>query len=142
VIHFAFAETLMTTRMYTNLGEIIEGWSKNVYLGGRRSYPDEPIMRALVPVTLSVAMLFWLLPPLALALQLPAPLLPAARIAVLSSIGFWSLISAGMRIPVWYGLGYPVGALMGLYIFLRSTMRGRGRVEWKGRMYGTGVNRE
>ncbi len=142
VIRFAFAETLMTTRMYTNLGEIIEGWSKNIYLGGRRSYPDEPILRALVPVTLSVAMLYWLLPPAVLALQCPAVLVPAARIAVIASLGFWSLISFGMRIPMWFGFGYPVGALMSLCIILRSTLRGRTRVEWKGRTYGAGVNRE
>ncbi len=141
VIRFAFAETLMTTRMYSNLREIIEGWSKNVYLGGRRSYPDEPIQRALVPVTLSLAMLFWLLPPLALVLQVPTALLPAARIAVAASLGFWSLVSLGMQVPVWYGLGYPVGALMAFYIILRSTVRGRTRVDWKGRTYGAGVNR-
>ncbi len=141
VIRFAFAETLMTTRMYTNLREIVEGWSKNVYLGGRRSYPDEPILRALVPVTLSVAMLFWLLPPLALALPLSSSMHSGAGIAVLASLGFWSLIAYGMRTPVWYALGYPLGAIMTLYIVLRSTLRGRSRVEWKGRIYGTGVNR-
>jgi chlorobactene glucosyltransferase len=141
VIRFAFAETLMTTRMYTNLREIIEGWSKNIYLGGRRSYPDEPILRALVPVTLSVAMLFWLLPLAALALQRPAGLLPAAWLAAILSLGFWSLVAFGMRIPAWFGFGYPLGALMTLYIILRSTLRGRTRVEWKGRTYGAGMNR-
>lgn len=141
VLRFAFAETLMTTRMYTNLREIVEGWSKNVYLGGRRSYPDEPVLRALVPVTLSVAMLFWLLPPLALARSLSPATQSAAEIAVLASLGFWMLISIGMRIPVWFALGYPLGAIMTLYIVLRSTLRGRDRVEWKGRIYGAGVNR-
>ena len=48
-VYFAFAEKLMETRMYTNLGHLIEGWSKNVYLGGRASFPDEPGLRALVP---------------------------------------------------------------------------------------------
>lgn len=142
VIRFAFAETLMTTRMYTNLREIVEGWSKNVYLGGRRSYPDEPILRALVPVTLTVAMLFWLLPPLALMRPASPAIHAGATIAVLASLGFWSLIAYGMRMPVWYALGYPLGAIMTLYIVLRSTLRGRSRVEWKGRIYGAGVNRE
>ena len=47
----------------------------------------------------------------------------------------------GMRIPLWYGLFYPAGALLTLGIILRSTLRGAGRVEWKGRTYGAAVNR-
>ena len=35
-IHFAFAERLMETRMYQSLAPLVEGWSKNVYLGGRQ----------------------------------------------------------------------------------------------------------
>ena len=62
-LHFAFADSLMETRMYRSLPELIEGWSKNVYLGGRRSFPDEPLLRALVPAMLVGALLFWLVPP-------------------------------------------------------------------------------
>jgi chlorobactene glucosyltransferase len=144
-LHFAFADTLMETRMYTGLGHLIEGWSKNIYLGGRRSYPDEPLLRALVPAMLSAAMLFWLLPPMVGALVLadlvPAVLLLPAGLATGASLAYWSLISVGMRIPPWYGLLYPAGALMTLWIMLRSTLRGAGRVEWKGRTYGATVNR-
>jgi len=46
-----------------------------------------------------------------------------------------------MRIPPWYGLGYPLGALMALYIILRSTLRGARRVEWKGRSYDASQSR-
>jgi len=35
-----------------------------------------------------------------------------------------------------YGLGYPAGALMALFIVARSTWRGARRVEWRGRVYG------
>jgi len=38
--YFAFAESLMETRMYESLPHLVEGWSKNIYLGGRRSFPD------------------------------------------------------------------------------------------------------
>jgi hypothetical protein len=48
------------------------------------------------------------------------------------------MISYGMKIPVVYGLLYPLGALMAIYIVLRSTWRGERRVEWRGRVYGTG----
>ena len=40
-----------------------------------------------------------------------------------------------MRIPIAYGLLYPVGSAMVLYIVLRSTWRGARRVEWRGRTY-------
>jgi hypothetical protein len=66
----------------------------------------------------------------------PAGLLPAATAATALSAGFWVLISLGMEIPGWYGLGYPLGAAMALFIVARSTWRGGRRVEWRGRVYG------
>jgi hypothetical protein len=128
----------METRMYQGLSHLIEGWSKNIYLGGRRSFPQEPLLRALVPVMLIVAMLYWLLPPAVLLASVVdarlSGLAPAALFAWAFSAGFWMLITFGMQIPLVYGLAYPAGALMALYIVLRSTWRGR-RVEWRGRIY-------
>jgi chlorobactene glucosyltransferase len=140
-LHFAFAERLMETRMYRGLAHLVEGWSKNIYLGGRRSFPDEPFRRALVPLMLVIAMLFWLVPPvvlLATGLQSdPLHLSGAAVTATGLSAVFWMLICHGMGIPLRYGLGYPLGALTALYIALRSTWRGGRRVEWRGRVYKT-----
>ena len=138
-IHFAFAERLMETRMYRSLPQLIEGWSKNVYLGGRRSFPDEPVLRALVPLMLVAAAMFWLLPPAmlvasALGAGVDRQVGPAALATGLSAL-FWGLVSFGMRIPASYGLLYPLGAAMSLYIFARSTWRGSRRVEWRGRVY-------
>jgi chlorobactene glucosyltransferase len=138
-IHFAFAERLMETRMYRSLPQLIEGWSKNIYLGGRQSFPDQPLVRTLAPLMVISAPLFWLLPP-ALALAalagvastaLAFPMLVACALSAL----FWMLMSYGMRIPAVYGLGYPLGAAMTLYIAARSIWRGSGRVEWRGRTY-------
>ena len=138
-IHFTFAERLMETRMYRSLPEIVEGWSKNVYLGGRRSFPDEPLLRALVPAMLVVAFGFWLLPPAVLiATGGSGAWGPAALLATIASGLFWTVIAVGMRIPPWYGLGYPLGAAMALGIALRSVWRGGRRVEWRGRVYGNG----
>jgi chlorobactene glucosyltransferase len=138
-LHFAFAERLMETRMYRNLGQLLEGWSKNVYLGGRRSFPDEPVLRALVPLMLAAATVFWLVPPavlLAGALGADvAGLQRAAAVAMGLSALFWALVSYGMKIPMLYGLLYPAGAAMALYIFARSVWRGSRRVEWRGRVY-------
>jgi chlorobactene glucosyltransferase len=141
-LHFAFAERLMETRMYQGLRSLIEGWSKNIYLGGRRSFPDEPVQRALVPVMLNVALLFWLVPPAVLLGgswgEGLASFMGPAILAVGLSAVFWMLICYGMDIPPQYGLGYPLGALMALYIVWRSTLRGGRTVEWRGRVYGTG----
>ena len=135
-LHFAFAERLMETRMYQGLGALIEGWSKNVYLGGRRSFPEEPVLRALVPVILALAFCFWLTPPSALVFGVLAGA-PAPSAIVATGLGalFWCLICFGMQIPAIYGLGYPLGAAVALYIAARSTLRGRRRVEWRGRTY-------
>jgi chlorobactene glucosyltransferase len=140
-VHFAFAERFMETRMYHSLPQLVEGWSKNLYLGSRRSFPNEPVLSALVPMILVSALLFWLVP---LAVLLAgalgvneARLLPAAAAATGLSALFWTLISHGMEIPLAYGLGYPLGSAMALYIVARSIWRGGRRVEWRGRVYGT-----
>jgi len=133
----AHAEPFITTRMYHSLGHLVEGWSKNLYLGGRRTFPDEPIRRALVPVMLASAMLFWLVPPVLARLGLLglARMGDWAVVATALSATFWMLVSVGMGIPALYGLAYPLGALVGLYIVLRSAGRGARKVEWKGRVY-------
>lgn len=138
-LHFAFADQLMETRMYHGLSHLIEGWSKNIYLGGRRSFPHEPALRALVPAMLLVAMLFWLLPPITVLATAVFPAVadlgrPALVATGLSAV-FWMLICYGMKIPIFYGLAYPLGTLMALYIILRSSWRGGRRVEWRGRIY-------
>jgi hypothetical protein len=138
-LHFAFAEQLMETRMYRGLSHLIEGWSKNIYLGGRRSFPQEPVLRALVPAMLTIALVFWLAPPGMLLASLLSPDLatftPAAATATALSAVFWMLLCHGMRIPVVYGLAYPLGAATALYIILRSWWRGGRTVEWRGRVY-------
>jgi chlorobactene glucosyltransferase len=136
-IHFVFADRLMETRMYQGLRQLVEGWSKNMYLGGRRSFPREPALRALVPVMLVTPFLFWLLPLMALGLTGGVGQWGnAAWAATAVSAVFWMVVSAAMRIPVIYGLGYPLGAAVALFIAVRSIRRGARRVEWRGRVYG------
>jgi chlorobactene glucosyltransferase len=137
-LHFAFAERLMETRMYDGLGPLVEGWSKNVYLGGRRSFPNQPALQAMVPLMLGLAIAFWLVPPVALALTAGTTLRAAAVIATVASAVFWMVLSYGMRIPPWYGVLYPLGAVVTLYIVARSTWRGRRKVVWRGRVYAEG----
>jgi chlorobactene glucosyltransferase len=137
---FAFGLTLMGTRMYSSLSGLIEGWSKNVYVGGRRSFPDEPVRRALIPVMFALGALFWLIPPAVLLLGVtgvaPGWMEAAAWATGLSAL-FWVLFDAGFGINPLYGLSYPLGVLMTGWIFARSTRRGERKIEWRGRTYST-----
>ena len=137
-LYFAFAYDYMETRMYQSLGQVIEGWSKNVFIGSRISLGHNPLLRVLGPFLLALNSVFWLTPPVLLAGALaghnPALFVPAA-IATLLSVVFWALVSFGMHAPLWYGLLYPLGAAMFLVILGRSAWRGTRRVEWRGRVY-------
>lgn len=135
-----FAEPLIETRMYQSFGQIVEGWSKNVYLGARLSFREEPLLRLLAPVILIGAMAFWLVPLLVLLAPVfggtvGTPLLAGAAFATLCATTFWAFISFGMGVPMKYGLLYPLGVLTAIAIVLRSTLRGARRVEWRGRVY-------
>lgn len=125
-----WAEDLISTRMYTGLGPMLEGWSKNIFLGARATLPEEPVLRALVPLLLAAAPLFWLVPLVALALGAGW-----AMAAVAFSVAFWTIIVIGLRLPPMYALAYPLGALVVLGLVARSTARGGRRVVWRGREY-------
>ncbi len=137
-VFFAFATELMATRMYRGLGQLVEGWSKNLYLGGRQSLHEYPVQRSLLPVFFSLVGVFWLAPPALLIVGLvgdvPALLIGGA-VATALSVLFWALVSVGMKIPAWYGFLYPLGVVSLMYIAARSILRGARRVEWRGRTY-------
>ena len=80
----------------------------------------------------------WIAPPVVLAATLvgvggPGLLLWSGAATGLSVL-LWVLFTARMGAPPAYGLLYPLGAAVGMWIFLRSWTRGR-NVEWKGRKY-------
>jgi chlorobactene glucosyltransferase len=131
------AESGLATRKYRSLGHLVEGWSKNLFLGGTQTLP--PWMRPLAaPLSLAAGVGLWLAPPAGLALALsgfggPALLGWSATTCGLSVL-VWTRFARQMDVPAAYGLLYPVGAAVGAYIFARSWVKGR-RVEWKGRRY-------
>lgn len=126
-----WADDLIRTRMYTGLRELIEGWSKNLYLGSRASFPNQPVARALAPYIILAGQVFWLIPVMGWILSGASWAAWAAGFSLI----FWTIVCAGMRIPAVYGLTWPLGAGMMLYLVVRSTLRGRRRVEWRGRTY-------
>lgn len=125
-----WADDLISTRMYTGLGAMVEGWSKNIYLGGRATFPEEPFLRSLVPLALVAGPAFWLTP--LIGLLAGAAWAPAA---IAFSVAFWTMIVLGLRLPPMYGLTYPLGAVVTLVMVFRSLSRGDRRVVWRGREY-------
>lgn len=131
-IRMWWADDLIRTRMYTGLASLVEGWSKNVYLGARATFPGQPVLAALAPLVTLAGMLFWVVPFAATLLTGGATW---ALWAFGFAAGFWSMISFGMGIPAWYGLLHPLGGLVGGGIVARSMVRGGRRVAWRGRVY-------
>jgi chlorobactene glucosyltransferase len=133
-IFLLHAEEFMRTRMYRSLGEIVEGWSKNLALGAPLMMPPLPLMRRVLPYVMWLPVLAWIGPPLGwLVFRWDFTLL-----AMAASLLTWLEVYRREQAPVWYALLYPFGASVVAYIMLRSAWRGRRRVEWKGRVYGRG----
>jgi chlorobactene glucosyltransferase len=128
----------LSTRMYTSLREIIHGWGKNVFAGGRDSVPLGILGRLLFPFLLLSAPLIGLAPPLVLIASLfadiPQSLLLWAIVSEAALLMWWAYVYHSIGQPLWYVLLSPLGAAVTLYIFLRALLRGQ-RVMWKGREY-------
>jgi chlorobactene glucosyltransferase len=128
----------LSTRMYTSLRELIQGWGKNVFAGGRDSVPFGLIGQVLFPFLLLSSPLFTLVPALIL---LASILIPVSKSVMLWAIisqaalfAWWIYVYRSIREPLWYVLLSPLGAAVILYIFLRAILRGS-RVRWKDREY-------
>ena len=128
----------LSTRMYTSLRELIDGWGKNIYAGGRNAMPFGAVGRAIYPLALVTPSLFTLVPPIVLALALfgalGATALTWAAIATGANLVWWLLVYGWLRLSPLYALLHPLGAAMVLYIALGAIARGR-RVRWKEREY-------
>ncbi|MBC7791603.1 MAG: glycosyltransferase, partial [Anaerolineae bacterium] len=127
----------LSTRMYTTLGEVVSGWMKNIYAGGRMAMPGGAAGRSLFPVTLLLPALLILAPVLVLgfAALLPSGALVWAAAAVAFSLLWWALVfRVALGMSPAYALTFPLGAAMLLYIVLRAIVRGS-RVRWKDREY-------
>jgi len=128
----------LSTRMYTSLRELIDGWGKNIYAGGRNAMPLGAVGRAIFPLLLVTPGLFGVAPPIVLALGLLGVVGSGATtwaaIATTANVVWWLLAYAWLRLSPVYALLHPLGAAMVLYIALGAIVRGR-RVRWKERDY-------
>lgn len=128
----------LSTRMYTSFGELVHGWGKNVYAGGRDSVPMGRVGRFFFPLLLLLAPLWSVLPLVVLLISLVQPVATViyvwAVVVSMVSLVWWLDIYRRIGEPLWYAFLYPLGGAVIFYIFLRAVMRGQ-NVQWKGRDY-------
>jgi chlorobactene glucosyltransferase len=129
----------LSTRMYTSLAEVVNGWTKNMVTAGADTLPAGVVARLLLPVLLLVVPLMHLAPPVMLIASLFVPVASGARmwatVCTVVLLLWWAFIYVlAFRQSPLYALTLPLGALIVLFIIARATVRGRG-VEWKGRRY-------
>ena len=131
----------LSTRMYTSLRELVNGWGKNFYAGGVDAMPFGRAGAVLYPMALVGPRLFGVVPPVLLLLgvlgAVSSGALLWAAIVVVVNLLWWVVVYAKLGLSPVYALLYPVGEGAVAYIALRSVLRGR-RVEWKGRQYVAG----
>lgn len=139
-IFFALADEDMTTRMYSTLPGIIEGWSKNFFRGVLETTKSRPLTYIASGYTM-VFFLSWLLPLVMLVMgliaQSPAQIAFGAAAYIGASLLFAAILRAS-RAPTFYGILFPLGAVASAWIILRAMLRGTHRIEWKGRTYSHG----
>ena len=133
------ASDQLSTHMYASLAELIAGWGKNIYAGGRMAALGGCARpRGRIPFVLIAMPLIGLLPPIALLAALlgvvGAPWLVWSAIVIIVSVLFWAALYRYMGESVGYALLYPLGFVMLFVIALGAVRRGQ-RVEWKQRTY-------
>lgn len=136
-VHLAHAEELLETRMYRSLDQIVEGWTKNLAAGSRRSVPA--VLAPLAPWILGVFTIgYWCVPPALLAASIVrfsvGTALGWAALATAASAAFWLAIHMRLKAPLLHAAFFPIGAFVTGLLFLSSAIRGS-RIRWRGRSY-------
>ena len=128
----------LTTRMYTSLREIMAGWRKNVFAGGREAMPWGRFGQLIFPALLLLPAILTLLPLFGLVGSLvvgaPSWLMLAWALALAAQVATWAAVYRWMGAPVSYALIFPLGSAVFTVIAIQAIARGS-RVEWKGRGY-------
>lgn len=140
-LFFAFGDSLISTRMYRNLRQLWEGFSKNLAtLLKIRGYPR------MVAVSLRSIAIGWgavILPVWAWvdrsALYAGFSRLPASIVVFLAASSLIMMYLATLRelrVPLPYVLGMPIGFTLLSALIVNSVIRHRkGEKRWKGRTY-------
>jgi chlorobactene glucosyltransferase len=138
-VHLLLGEAQLATRMYTSLRELVGGWRKNVFAGGREAMPLGRLGKLVFPLLLVLPALMQLWP-LGVLLALAAGLVDdattvrAAVLSVTATLLFWMAMYRRSGLSPLWALLYPLGAGTYLTITVQAIARGQ-RVEWRGREY-------
>ena len=134
---------VVSTRMYTSLPSMWEGWTKNIYLG-LRDHPSLLLLGAFGATLALIAALFLPIWPLLGLAWFANNGGWMALLVIVESLLLWgylvavrAVIAREMKIPVWYALLTPLGAGVFAAMMLTSAWRvvsGQG-VRWRGRTY-------
>jgi glycosyltransferase involved in cell wall biosynthesis len=128
--HLIFMRDLFSCRMYTNLGELWEGWTKNMYAGMRYSMLNLVVVMGFV---------FWIaLSPYVLAAwglysgQTEWIAWGGGTAVLIQVVRLWLDIQVGQDLR--YGPTQPLAVVMLLVLLAHSGLRAkRGTAAWKGR---------
>ncbi|MBT8395361.1 MAG: glycosyltransferase [Gemmatimonadetes bacterium] len=127
----------LQTRMYRSLPDLVAGWSKNVTTGALQTTTDW-LLPIILPFSFLTGVTLWLLPPAvfgwALLTGTGGIVLSWGALTTGLSVVLWCSASVLMKSNPFYGFLYPLGALIGLYIFIISWRKGT-RIQWKQRDY-------
>ncbi len=139
----ADGQNVASTRMYTSLPEMWEGWTKNIYLGLRddRGLLLLGVFGAFLALTASLLLPAWALWGVYLVGAnggVEGGVVLIEAILLWGHMIFWrGIASRGMNIPIWYALTTPLGAGVFAALMITSAWKvlsGAG-VTWKGRTY-------
>jgi chlorobactene glucosyltransferase len=132
-----------STRMYTSLAEMWEGWTKNIYLGLRddRGLLLLGVFGAFLAFTAALLLPAWIIWGVVLTvagLGLEGNVVLVEALALWGYLIYWRILaSRSMGIPSWYALTIPIGAGIFAAMMMASAwnvLSGVG-VTWKGRTY-------
>jgi chlorobactene glucosyltransferase len=141
----AEGQAVASTRMYTSLPEMWEGWTKNIFLGLK----DRPgllmlgAFGAFVSVFAALLLPLWLLGGLiwwSLGGGFVAIAVAVEAVVLWGCLVFWRILACrGMGISGWYALATPLGAGVFAAMMFASAWKvlSRRGVTWKGRRYST-----
>jgi chlorobactene glucosyltransferase len=131
--HCLFLHELFSCRMYTSLGEIWEGWSKNLFAGLRYSWPN--LAMALF-FTFAFSVLGQLLLLLGIMNIVSTETLLWGLAMTLSCQSLRLAMDIRRKQPIVYGLSHSIANIMVMGILINSALSTfRGTVRWKGRIY-------
>jgi chlorobactene glucosyltransferase len=136
-VHLVVGQEQLRVRMYQSLAEIVAGWGKNIWAGGRHLAGPTwawPLLRLLMPL----GPLAGAVPVLLLLLGTTGLLAPwwasVGAWAYLFQSAVWMLLFTFTQLRPGWALLYPLGCMVTSGIFALAAWRGD-RTVWKGRAY-------